>query len=410
MVSFGGLAENQSGIFLSRKRLFAVARKWLARGVRVYTKYRFAPKPKRKARPKRTAVFVTLVLFAGIAWLAVERRWIGTSRDNVGTAKTSVAAGPDTSTIPAPTNLTTQKTQGTSNGINAEIVRPPMETVAVLTAQIALDCLGISPGSIDGVLGSQTRAAIRAFQLREDLPQTGQLDEKTSTALALTSPPLVSYQIGPNDLSRLCPLANSWYGKSRQERLDYETLIEYVAERSHSHPDLIRRLNSGMEWTVATPGSRIVVPAVERQPPRSRAALLQIRLGERALRAFDSTNRLLAHFPCSIAQRVEKRPVGELRVTVVVPNPDYMFNPDIFPESAEAQELAGRKLHIKPGPNNPVGTAWIGLNLSGYGIHGTPRPEDVGRTESHGCFRLANWNAEYLLQLVTVGTPVRIEP
>jgi lipoprotein-anchoring transpeptidase ErfK/SrfK len=96
-------------------------------------------------------------------------------------------------------------------------------------------------------------------------------------------------------------------------------------------------------------------------------------------------------------------------VEVTAPSPNYTFNPEVFPESAEAREL-GRKLILPPGPNNPVGTAWIGLDKPGYGIHGTPRPEDVGRTESHGCFRLANWNAEYLLQLVTVGTPVRVEP
>ena len=101
--------------------------------------------------------------------------------------------------------------------------------------------------------------------------------------------------------------------------------------------------------------------------------------------------------------------MGELSVVVIAPNPDYMFSPENFPESAEARELK-TKLKLQPGPNNPVGTAWIGLNLPGYGIHGTPKPEDVGRTESHGCFRLANWNAEYLLRLVTVGLPVRVEP
>ena len=67
------------------------------------------------------------------------------------------------------------------------------------------------------------------------------------------------------------------------------------------------------------------------------------------------------------------------------------------------------KLILPPGPNNPVGVAWISLDLPGYGIHGTPSPEHVGRTESHGCFRLANWNAEYLLRLVNVGTPVYVE-
>jgi lipoprotein-anchoring transpeptidase ErfK/SrfK len=101
--------------------------------------------------------------------------------------------------------------------------------------------------------------------------------------------------------------------------------------------------------------------------------------------------------------------VGELHVAVIVPNPNYSFDPEIFPESAEAREL-GRKLILPPGPNNPVGTVWIGLDRPGYGIHGSPRPEEVGRTQSHGCFRLANWNAEYLLQLVRVGTPVFVMP
>jgi lipoprotein-anchoring transpeptidase ErfK/SrfK len=134
-----------------------------------------------------------------------------------------------------------------------------------------------------------------------------------------------------------------------------------------------------------------------------------VRLGEKMLDAFDRNTNLLAHFPCSIARQVEKRPVGRLEVETIALNPNYKFSPEIFPESEEARQLK-RPLMIPQGPNNPVGTAWIGLNRPGYGIHGTPRPEEVGRTESHGCFRLANWNAEYLAQLVEIGTPVIIEP
>jgi hypothetical protein len=80
----------------------------------------------------------------------------------------------------------------------------------------------------------------------------------------------------------------------------------------------------------------------------------------------------------------------------------------VFPESPESRTV-GRKLRIPPGPNNPVGVAWIGLNRTGYGIHGTPKPEEVGRTESHGCFRLANWNAELLRRMAWPGLPVRVE-
>jgi len=53
--------------------------------------------------------------------------------------------------------------------------------------------------------------------------------------------------------------------------------------------------------------------------------------------------------------------------------------------------------------------AWIGLSLQGYGVHGTPIPENIGRAESHGCFRLANWNAVKLLNMVELGVPVVVE-
>jgi len=131
-------------------------------------------------------------------------------------------------------------------------------------------------------------------------------------------------------------------------------------------------------------------------------------LAEKILERFDANTNLLAHFPCSIAHSVSKRPVGGLRVAILAPDPNYTFDPEIFPESAEARQLK-TKLVLPPGPNNPVGVAWIGLDRPRYGIHGTPNPEQVGRTESHGCFRLANWNAEFLLKLVTVGTPVIVE-
>ena len=143
--------------------------------------------------------------------------------------------------------------------------------------------------------------------------------------------------------------------------------------------------------------------------PGAKAAFATISLGGKVLEAFDANTNLLAHFPCSIAQRVEKRPVGELHVAAIAPNPNYTFDPDVFPESAEARQLK-TKLILPPGPNNPVGVAWISLDKPGYGMHGTPSPEQVGRTESHGCFRLANWNAEYLIKLVWVGMPVYVEP
>jgi lipoprotein-anchoring transpeptidase ErfK/SrfK len=371
--------------------------------VRVYTRYRVGQQPPLKPSGNIVAVIVFIAIIVGIGWL-VRKEWKRRhSRTHQSVAITNGIATPARQAqvaVPAPKPIAA--TAVLTNAASAK-------AAAVFEAQVALDRAGFSPGSIDGVLGSQTRSALRAFQSREGLPVTGELDAETRARLTLGQSALTAYTVIGSESARLIPIATTWLGKSEQPRLDFETLLEMVAERSHSHPNLIRRLNPSVNWDSVPPGAELLVPSTQRLAPPAKAAFLQIRLSDRTLEAFDASERLLAHFPCSIAARVEKRPVGELHVAVTAPNPNYTFDPAVFPESAEAREI-GRKLILPPGPNNPVGTVWIGLDKPGYGIHGTPRPEEVGRTESHGCFRLANWNAEYLLQLVTVGTPVRVEP
>ncbi len=276
-------------------------------------------------------------------------------------------------------------------------------------AQLALARLGLSPGSLDGAPGPRTRAVLLAFQRQEKLPATGALDSLTKSKLLLRAPVLTNYLVTANDLLRLRPLGKTWLEKSKQDRLDYESILELAAEMSQTHPGVIRQLNPGIDWTNIAAGVTIVLPSVARLQPAERAAFARIELEHRTLLAFDRNTNLIAHFPCSIAKFAEKQPVGELHVAILATNPNYTFDPANFPESAEAREL-DRKLILQPGPNNPVGTVWIGLDRPGYGIHGTPSPDRVGRAESHGCFRLANWNAEYFLQLAWVGMPVYVEP
>jgi lipoprotein-anchoring transpeptidase ErfK/SrfK len=301
--------------------------------------------------------------------------------------------------------------EGDKGASNAPSVTPQtgLPVRSIFDAQVALYRAGIASGSIDGALGSQTRAALEVFQKKHGLPVTGALDSETKSRLFLDEPAVTNYIVTAADLGRLRPLSKTWLGKSEQDRLDYETILERVAEKGHAHPREIRLLNPGVDWDHVYAGQVVKIPASEYPNPKDKAAFLRIYLSRRVLEAYDSETNVMAHFPVSIARRVEKRPVGQLHIQTVAPNPNYVFNPDIFPESAEAKTL-GRKLVLPPGPNNPVGAVWIGLDRSGYGIHGTPMPEEVGRTESHGCFRLANWNAEYLVKLVWVGMPVWVEP
>lgn len=286
----------------------------------------------------------------------------------------------------------------------------PPEQLAIFETQLALDRLGISPGPLDGKMGHQTRVALMAFQFHNQLEVSGAIDEATRRALDVPERELFrKYVITASDLDRIGTVSASWLGKSEQDRLPYESLLELVAEKGHAYQSFIQQLNPGVDWSSVSAGVTVFIPNVKSPPVTIRASLIRIKLQDKVLLALGTEGELLAHYPCSIGRDVEKRPVGVLHVTEAAADPTYRFDPDIFPESAEGRRL-GRVLTIPPGPNNPVGTAWIGLDKPGYGIHGTPDPEKVGRTESHGCFRLANWNAEHLIQLVRIGIPVFVEP
>ncbi|MCX5659286.1 MAG: L,D-transpeptidase [Planctomycetota bacterium] len=180
-----------------------------------------------------------------------------------------------------------------------------------------------------------------------------------------------------------------------------------LAERGHCTKALLQRLNPGVDLTNLSPGDSVVLPNVASSTSiftkLPKAAAIEVHLGCKTVTPLDDSGRPVAQFNCSIAKFVEKRPRGETVVRVVALEPNYTFDPKMWPE--ERNET--RKLQIKPGPRNPVGLAWVGLALPGYGIHGTPNPEMIGKTGSHGCIRLTNWDAIRLARMVKVGTPVR---
>lgn len=274
--------------------------------------------------------------------------------------------------------------------------------------QIALARAGFSPGSIDGTSGPQTSQALLAYQLAHDLQPSGQFDAATQAALEIHDPVYQQIKLVADDFKGIDPPPASWKERGTRPRMAHHSILEMIAEQSMSHPDFIRQLNPELDFNALTRGNRIIAPHMPPLRLQREAQYLRISLSERSLQALDSSGRILFHCPVSIARQVDKRPSGELRVKVKVAQPNYTFNPAILSATA-AREGITTKFVIQPGPNNPVGTVWIGLNLPSYGIHGTPEPEKVGRTESSGCFRLANWNAETLLPLVRVGTPVYVE-
>jgi lipoprotein-anchoring transpeptidase ErfK/SrfK len=292
----------------------------------------------------------------------------------------------------------------TSAAANAAANAAPVsgEIRSALAWQLALEREGFSPGLIDGNPGRKTALATAHFQRANGLPATGKLDPATSALLRIDPDgALATYTIQDADAALVAPPPKKWVEKSRAKLLGYESLADCVAEKFHCSEGLLASLNPGTRTTNLMVGNTLTVPAVQAPKPLY-ANRLEIDLGEKTVRAFDG-DMIVALFHCSIARDAAKRPSGEARITAVTNNPAYSFDPAMWPEVKDVKQ----KLQIPPGPRNPVGLCWMALSLPGYGIHGTPNPEMIGKTGSHGCFRLTNWDAVRLGKMVSSGTSVK---
>lgn len=272
----------------------------------------------------------------------------------------------------------------------------------VLRAQVLLERQWISPGEIDGAPGSNMRQALLTFQARELLPETGELDEATWELLNRdNSPTLVDYEVTPEDTAgpfRAVP--RGMHAKARLRALGYANAAEGLGEKFRASPALLARLNPASN--LSRSGHVILVPNVGDKPPLPPAARIVVYAARRVLQLEDEYGQLLAQFPVSMGGPRDPLPIGLWQINGIFPNPVYQYNPKLFWDAPRGD----RPARIQPGPNNPVGVVWMALSKPHYGIHGTPSPGLIGKTESHGCIRMTNWSALEVAQLVQPGTPV----
>ena len=300
-----------------------------------------------------------------------------------------------------------------------ELQDPPYKTLApdaqqMLAVQVALDRAGFSPGEIDGRGGPKTRQALSAFQKRAHLRPDGALNEETMTALRVPPDPVVTYTITHQDVAGpfIDRMPDDMMERAKLPALAYTTPLEGFAEKFHSSPVLLRTLNPGATWAA---GEAIHVPNVEPFHLPSTAtgakaaaapALEVVVSGEtRSLVVRTASGEILLHAPVTLGGEKDPLPIGEWKVSGVSWNPVFNYNPDLFWDA----DPAHAKAKIAAGPNNPVGVVWIDINKEHFGLHGTPEPSTIGRTESHGCIRLTNWDAAKLGRLVSPGTKVTIQ-
>ena len=312
--------------------------------------------------------------------------------------------------VPVPTPPVPQRRLQPAAASIPRIAALDAERATIARTQTLLARAGFSPGLIDGVPGRKTRLAAEHFQRSRGLPVTGVVDEATLSELAKNDAAaaqpgwcrLVTVTQADVDLIT-GPIPEDWNQRAALVVSGYADMRELLAERGWCSARLVDELNPGVDVNALSVGAAVVLPAVG-DAPFPKLARLEILLGEKLVLGFDAHDRLAMLTHCSIALKPEDRPVGELRVATVIPNPDYTFDPKDWPEVTNVT----RRLRIAPGPRCPVGVAWIGLDRPRYGVHGSPRPQDIGKTGSHGCFRLTNWDAARIAGAIEAGAAVSV--
>jgi lipoprotein-anchoring transpeptidase ErfK/SrfK len=281
---------------------------------------------------------------------------------------------------------------------------PRITRATTFKAEVLLDRLDISPGIIDGKTSENAGKAIAAFQRSRNLAASGKLDRMTWDKLceSTNAPALIAYTITDDDVRGpfVDEIPRDLEGMARLSQLGYRNAAELLAEKFHTSEDLIKLLNRGK--TVDRAGTVITVPNVADGRPAGQVLRIEVDKPAQAVRAFGRNDEMVAFYPASVGSREKPAPSGTYHIGRVVKDPTYHYDPKFRFKGVRTD----RELTIAPGPNNPVGLVWIDLNKPTYGIHGASHPEEVGKTGSHGCVRLTNWDALDLAKRVRRGAPV----
>jgi lipoprotein-anchoring transpeptidase ErfK/SrfK len=288
----------------------------------------------------------------------------------------------------------------------ASELTPPATRIVEL--QVRLDRAGFSVGEIDGSMGNNTTRAVSAYKAARKLPQDAPLAE-AAAALGREQnvPGLATYRISTEDVAGPFQpeIPTDLIEQANLDSLGFRNALEALAEKLHSSPSLLKRLNPNARFAA---DEEITAPNVNMAPPAAPAGEIVIRVAKEdsSLRAETPDGQLVFRAPVTTGSEHDPLPPGDWKVVEVRWHPEFHYNPDLFWDA----DAADAKATLAPGPNSPVGVVWVGIDRPHYGLHGTPEPSLIGHVTSHGCVRMTNWDAARVAAMVRAGTRVLFQP
>ena len=293
-------------------------------------------------------------------------------------------------------------------------------------AQILMSAHGFSPGVIDGKEGESFKLALRSFQEARGLERTGKLDNATRKALLEADrPSTVMVKLGPDDVGGqfVYPFPKNPEQQAELKFLGYRNMLEKVAERYHTTPATVVALNGpdkliGLGQTLRLPnvvpqsrdyagvpnggGALVMRSSTSTAPAQGdyvvvdkSEGVLKVYRGDlpKGPRWRQQADGWSPQFPVTMGSKQYPLPIGRWKATTYSFLPPFNYQPEMLENPKTDKEVK-----LPPGPNGPVGVAWLDLTKEHYGIHGTNEPQTIGRAESSGCIRMTNWDVLRLSQ------------